>query len=156
MNSIKAAPPPSLPAAFIRFFGEVNIMSWFAPPACVVGRGFVDQLLLRAIAPLLFVIALPLVGSAISCVQYCRATSGGEMSGQTSLQGVAGQIRSKKNSGRSLSKAVIKGACDWLPASLIIAFCFTPSGTRGLYSTIDPTILRGIQTKESDHPPVLV
>ena len=99
---------------FLRFFGDIDWASWIVPSECVVGIGMTQQLLLRALVPLVVIMAMPLLGGCVSLGANVIGNAG---------------FRESKTEGKvkSPQRAVAKGIFQWVPASLVLAFCFTPS-----------------------------
>jgi hypothetical protein len=109
--------------AFLRFFGEIDWMNWVVPSECVIGTGMAQVLLLRALVPLAIIIAVPLVGACVFFIkQRAPSSDAPRVSRQQSSDLAA-------NQGSQMSKALV----HWLPFSLIIAFCFTPSLSASIF-----------------------
>lgn len=90
--------------------GELDWTSWVGPSSCIVGGGMVQQLCLQALTPLALIVLMPVLGGCIS-----------------SLALITG-ARSKGDIQKpSLLHAVWMGAIEWLPLSLVLSFCLTPS-----------------------------
>jgi len=109
--------------AYWRVIGEVDWIAWVVPPDCVIGSGMVSQLCLRALAPLAVVVALPLCGASISFVRMCLAYK--SKSSPLRITGTPDVS--------SHHESLMKGAIDWLPASLVVSFCFTPSVSSSIF-----------------------
>lgn len=80
-----------------------------------------ERLLLRALAPLALIVALPLVGAAAAGgrrVALARAHRS-----ETKHHSTTGSMKSKP---MSLGRVLLLGALQTTPASLVLAFCFTP------------------------------
>ena len=90
------------------------------PAPCLVGHNMKGHLLLRALGPLCVIVAMPLVGGAISLIKYLRS----DRSEDRSTTG-ATEIAEDKLP-RSRSDAFLQGVLSLTPASLVLAFCFTP------------------------------
>ena len=95
--------------SIFRFLGALDVVSWFGPTACIVGGGVTRKLLLRALAPLFIIVVVPLLGAFAGCrkLTLSRKQSRGQV---------------------ALSLMV-----EWLPASLVVAFCFTPSVSASIF-----------------------
>ena len=96
----------------------------------------VRLLLVRAIVPLAVIVAVPLVGASVFAVQHLR------MSRQKQRRGAFYSAQywdfpSKKQSGRTqrqtLRAVISVGVLKWLPVSLVLAFCFTPSVSANIF-----------------------
>ena len=81
------------------------------PSACVVGSGMTEKLLMNALVPLAVIVAMPLVGATIRLAQHACGLD--KIPRDSELEGS--------------STPAVKGAVQWLPVSLVLAFCFTPS-----------------------------
>ena len=87
----------------------------------------VRLLLLRALTPLLVIVAVPIVGGIVS---ICRRSSkvkktSGVQEGKASGEGTRGR--------GSLEVVITEGVLTYLPVSLVLAFCFTPSVSASLF-----------------------
>ena len=102
--------------AFLRFFGEIDWLGWIVPPECLVGKGMRQQLLLRTLAPLGVIVAMPMVGAGVAGARYLRR----------SVKPDSG-VRVEQPARQLVGSVLLTGAFDWLPTSLVLAFCFTPS-----------------------------
>jgi len=115
--------------AFWRVLGEIEWASWVVPSDCIIGTGAVQQLCLRALAPLVVVIALPFCGATVSVVQTYLVSR--VSAKETRMRGSFGSEHAATV--RSLHSSVTKGMLEWLPASLVLAFCFTPSVSSSIF-----------------------
>jgi len=86
---------------FLRFLGEVDWTGWMIPTACIVGNDMIRYLLLRSLAPLVLILIAPLAGAALSWTF--------------------------RRNRRDNSPGGWHRLADWLPVSLFLTFCFTPS-----------------------------
>jgi len=133
--------------SWIRVFGALEWTNWLMPSACVVGAGIVETLLLRAFAPLALVIAMPLVGAAVSVAHNAGTPhaplipglsrqAGGSVLPPAAFVRPSSAVRSTLGNAahrRSLKHVVLDGFLSWLPASFILAFCFTPSVSAAVF-----------------------
>ena len=115
---------------FWRIIGDINWMGWVVPADCIVGSGLLQKLLLRALIPLGVVVAMPIIGGAVSCLQECCTSSSARK--HVNRNSGADLIRSGNRS-RFIRLAVIRGVLRWLPVSLVLAFCFTPSVSASIF-----------------------
>jgi len=88
-----------------RVLGEVDWLNWVVPSSCIVGSGMKEALLLRSLVPLIVIVGIPLTFAFVS---VARRSMGIERA-------------------RTPGAAVCAGLLQGLPASLVLAFCFTPS-----------------------------
>jgi succinate dehydrogenase/fumarate reductase cytochrome b subunit len=104
----------------LRFLGDLDWTNWIIPSACLVGNDMVSDLLLRGLAPLVVFFAVPVFGVACSSAAHvlCRPTSTRTQDGSQTLR---------------LLDTFVMGLLDWLPLSLIIAFCFTPAVSASVF-----------------------
>ena len=114
--------------AVFRVLGDLDWTGWVVPSACIVGSGFKERLSLRAIAPLAVVVAMPVVGAAISALRHCASRHIGTAATSSDAPATAG-----RNLSKHLVHAMKIGILEWLPASLILAFCFTPSVSASIF-----------------------
>ena len=93
--------------------------------ACIVGGGAKEQLLLRGLTPLVVIMAMPLVGAIIALANRLLKT----MLRINDRRTASARESDTANRGQSVTicDTVTSGALGWLPASLIVAFCFTPA-----------------------------
>jgi hypothetical protein len=108
----------------LRFLGELDWANWLIPSSCIIGRGMIRLLLLRALAPLAVIVMIPVAGSVFSTVRFLMrayTTSGREGVEPRDMARGEGQPDSVLN-------ALVLGLLNGLPLSLVFAFCFTPSG----------------------------
>ena len=108
--------------AYLRFFGDLDWANWIHPSVCVVGRGMARYLLLRALAPFVVIIIVPIVGSVAFVLQYLRRQRKGTK-GQEILENQQGRIWDVASS----------GLLEYLPLSLVLAFCFAPAVSACLF-----------------------
>ena len=115
----------------LRFFGQLDVFNWMIPSACIVGRGMMRILLLRALAPLVGIIIMPIVGAAITATQrVVRASTSKKANSSSSL------LRLMRETERySPKQALVVGLLNWTPVSLIIAFCFSKCCAPGTQPT---------------------
>ena len=66
---------PAPQTAMLRVVGDLDLSNWLVPSACLVGSDLNGRLLLRSLAPLIVIIAVPTVGGALSAVQRLRRPS---------------------------------------------------------------------------------
>jgi hypothetical protein len=85
------------------------------PSDCIIGRGITGHLLLRALSPLVLIVAVLLVGVIFSISRHCAIFSGSR-----------GRLQ-------SLGRAMVSGLLDGLPTSLVLSFCFTPSVSASIF-----------------------
>ena len=109
--------------AFLRFFGDLDWMNWVVPSECVIGKGMAQVLLLRALVPLAIIIAVPVVGAAVFVIKQRVHSTDAPQAPQK--QGSELTL----NQGSETSKALV----HWLPFSLVIAFCITPSLSASIF-----------------------
>jgi len=109
--------------AFWRVIGDIDWVSWFVPAECLMGHGMVRQLCVRALVPLTIVVAVPLLGGAASSFQRFFVKEERHRSFGSDDAGVA----------RFSGGAMVKGILEYLPASLVLAFCFTPSVSASIF-----------------------
>jgi hypothetical protein len=99
------------------------------PSTCLVGGGLDRRLLLRSLAPFIVIVVVPGVGCVVSAVQYWRhSTSSIENGSRRSNEMIDG-----KGQPKSLSDAAKRGLIKWLPLSLVLTFCFTPSVSASIF-----------------------
>eukprot|EP00966_Prymnesium_polylepis_P289408 6685248-Prymnesium_polylepis.2 len=77
------------------------------------------HLLLRSLAPLVIILTVPAIGGAVSSVQYWRSSTESERRSDEAFDG--------NDQSASLSGAAKRGLTNWLPFSLVLTFCFSPS-----------------------------
>jgi len=100
-----------------RFFGEINWTDWVVPTACIFGEGMHHVLFLRALGPLLAIIALPLAFGIASFLFAPR---------KPPTEAKAGSFVSSRRK-RTVKGHFANGLYSGLPISLVASFCFTPS-----------------------------
>ncbi|KAL1499616.1 hypothetical protein AB1Y20_011815 [Prymnesium parvum] len=111
---------------FWRIIGDIDFIGWVVPDRCIVGHGLVKRLCLRALAPLLIVVAMPLIGAALAMGnRVYDSTTRRRTSRQ--LRHVADLSRNTSNARASLRAEMLRGVLEWLPASLVLSFCFAPT-----------------------------
>jgi len=117
---------------FLRFFGEIDWFNWVVPADCIVGNGMSHLLLLTAITPLMVIVTMPFVVAAVAVVKESAARCAEAKDGSTTTVGRtsrSSQANSKDPNARpkTIAQIALAGAFQWLPISLVVAFCFTPS-----------------------------
>lgn len=97
----------------------------------------VRALLLRALAPLLVIIIVPLVGIAITVALHLSSSrvaivKAQYLSAETSSTSTRNAAEAEEDGRRTatVKAAVLRGLLNCLPLSLIISFCFTPTVSR--------------------------
>jgi hypothetical protein len=114
----------------LRFFGDLDWANWIIPSACVLGGGMVRMLLTRSLGPLALVVAVPFAGSVYASVRYllqpCEATRA-DQADQRGTRKQSMLLGSQGREAESLRHAIATGLLEWLPASLVFSYCFTPS-----------------------------
>ena len=85
------------------------------PSDCIIGTGMIRRLLLRALSPLVLIVAVPLVSLVLSISRHCATFCGSR-----------GRLQ-------SLGRAMVSGLLDGLPTSLVLSFCFTPSVSASIF-----------------------
>jgi len=102
------------------------------PSACLVGSDLNGRLLLRSLAPLIVIIAVPTVGGALSAVQRLRrpSSSAPDDSMRSTL---ASAPKDRARRPKSLGDATRRGFYKCLPVSLVLTFCFTPSVSASIF-----------------------
>jgi hypothetical protein len=110
--------------AMLRFVGDLDLSNWLVPSACLVGSDLNGRLLLRSLAPLIVIIAVPTVGGALSAVQRLRrpSSSAPDDSMRSTL---ASAPKDRARRPKSLGDATRRGFYKCLPVSLVLTFCFT-------------------------------
>ncbi|KAL3921676.1 MAG: hypothetical protein SGPRY_004821, partial [Prymnesium sp.] len=141
--------------SFLRSIGEIDWLSWLLPADCFLGRSALNRLCALALTPLVVVLTLPLAGALIRLLRRQSISHGRGCEGQ--------HIRHKKWS--SLRSDAMAGALDWLPPSLLVAFCFAPAVSSVVFHSwhchgfdldgdVELFFLRSdlsVQCEESDH-----
>ena len=107
----------------IIFFGDLDWDDWFVPSACFVGSELDRRLLVRSLAPLVVIVAVPLVGGAVYGLKYWSHASPSTGDHLARLD----SIMDREHQPKSLGKATARGLTDCLPISLVLMFCFTVS-----------------------------
>ena len=120
--------------ASLRFLGELDWTNWLIPSSCLLGRGMIRLLLVRALLPLAMIIILPIAGSTFSAVRHALLAR--------TLPSVPEGTNKRKRSWQSglasykpysIRDAFVLSLLKWLPLSLIATFCFTPSVSASLF-----------------------
>ena len=79
-------------------------------------------LLLRAVAPLILILAMPLVGAATAVLAHSTGVKAGAKASEAHARTV-----SNVEAPKSVAQVAALGMFEWMPLSLVLAFCFTPS-----------------------------
>jgi len=110
----------------LRFVGNLDWASWLVPSKCLVGGGMKMQLLVRGLAPLVVIFAMPVVPLFISlCSVKCEGKPGARKSSRT--------MTNDKDKPLTRRQKVVEGLIKGLPASLVVSFCFTPSVSASIF-----------------------
>ena len=117
-----------------QFLGELDWATWLIPSVCVVGTDMTNLLFLRALAPLLVIILVPVLGAVVVVLRSggkrVRTSIRNSASGRSASGAPVAASWPRRGSlpGQNLVQVNLKVALlNWLPASLVLAFCFTPS-----------------------------
>ncbi|KAL1524680.1 hypothetical protein AB1Y20_019566 [Prymnesium parvum] len=131
-----------------RFLGDINWSSWAVPSSCFISDER-DMLLFRGLIPLSIVVITPVVGAVRGATLFLldikeepRECSKKQHRVRRKTVELAGWIGKKalvppKNKDQlptTWKQALTKGALNFLPLSLVIAFCFTPSVSAKTFS----------------------
>jgi len=101
-----------------RVFGDIDWTGWIVPSDCIIGQGMVRAMLLRALTPLLFVAALPLLCAAAKAISQRVQSRNADVNSRPSVKILAN---------KALRSSLRDGFFSGLPLSLFVSFCFTPS-----------------------------
>ncbi|KAL1499218.1 hypothetical protein AB1Y20_013725 [Prymnesium parvum] len=101
--------------SILRVFGSIDWSGWIVPSTCLIGSGVSRRLLVRSLAPLILICIVPVVCAATTCFKR-------------QLRSFKPHVDVTKATSCSASvKTSRDGFIRGLPASLVLAFCFTPS-----------------------------
>ena len=110
---------------------EVDWSGFIYPGACL-GRGFYDQLLLRAIGPLAFMVAVMLLGVAIRAASHVRDRL---LCGKRAREKARESRKARGESWQQESRLLCRESIlNTLPALLFIAFCLTPITSTSIFA----------------------
>lgn len=104
--------------AVFAFLGDLDWTNWLIPSVCVVKGGMAELLIVRALVPLAILVAVPFAGAMVFALRQRDAMA-------------ANAHRAKAN--RTLRSKLVVGLLRWLPVSLVLAFCFTPSVSASIF-----------------------
>jgi len=140
--------------AILRFWGDINWTDWVVPSKCLISDPL-REMLLRALIPLAVVIAMPLIGAAYGAATFSPLDalpvlevkvdhsfpsileSRRESYSRDSYSREPTATRHKSilaaRGPKSRWQSALRASLDFLPLSLVIAFCFTPSVSANIF-----------------------